>query len=80
MDQALWISLSALALSTLAGFLAFAAWFIGKVEDLHARIDRVKDGYFRRDDLSTHLHPIREAIIALRAEMRSISDLLSRPD
>jgi len=78
MDHVFWISLTALALSTVAGFLAFAAWFIGKVEDLHARINLVKDGYFRRDDLATHLGPICEAINALRTDMRSLSELLSR--
>jgi hypothetical protein len=76
MEQAVWISLAALALSTLAAFLAFAAWFLNKIEELHGRINLVKDYYFRRDDLAAHLLPLKEAVNALREDMRSLTEFL----
>ncbi len=41
---------------------------------LHARIDRVKDEYVRRDDLSDHIVRIEKSVDAMKEEQRRTND------
>jgi hypothetical protein len=43
-------------------------------------VDHVKDGYFRRDDLAAHLLPLKEAVNALREDLRSLTEFLGQPE
>ena len=41
---------------------------------LHARIDKVKDEYVRRDDLSDHIIRIEKSVDAMKEEQRRAND------
>ncbi len=42
--------------------------------NLHARIDKVKDEYVRRDDLSDHIVRIEKSVDAMKEEQRRTND------
>lgn len=48
--------------------------FSAKIAKVHERIDKVKDGYVRRDDLDARLDPITQQLTELRQEVRSGND------
>ena len=87
MDAQAWVALGALIFLIAMALIGMAVYLIGKIElvrdtmhrksdELHARVNNVKDdqtnNYLRKDDLATHLGPLKEAIEGLRADLREI--------
>ncbi len=80
MDAQAWVALAALSFLMICAFVGMAAWLLSRIEvlrdDLHGRINKVKDDYLRRDDLSTHLKPLQEGLEAMRDDIRDLTGIL----
>ena len=49
-----------------------------EAERLHARIDRIREGYVRRDDLAGHLARLEKSMDEMRREQRRSAERMDR--
>jgi len=68
--------------SVVVSLFAYNRHVMGKIsrgnKSLHSKIDDVKEKYVRRDDLDTHLKPIRDQLEQVHADHREIIRLLRK--
>ena len=84
MDASAWVALAALTFAVILSLAGMAAWLLTKIEsvreashqksdDLHERINNIKDSYVRRDDLDSHLKPIKDMLHELHNDLKRLS-------
>ena len=49
-----------------------------KIKDIHERIEKVKDGYVRRDDLTNHLKHLEDGLTRVEDQGKNTHNLLMR--
>ena len=72
------ISVGGIIVAMVGGFIVRDRMVVRAISEgdskLHARIDKVKDEYVRRDDLSDHIVRIEKSVAAMKEEQRRTND------
>ena len=87
MDAQAWVALAALTFMIVLSLIGMAVYLIGKIEtvretmhekndELHERLNAVRDQYVRRDDLKEHLEPLKTSLQKLHDEIQNLAGRL----
>lgn len=84
MDAQAWVALATLTFGVILSLIGMAVYLLAKIEtvreishkksdDLHERINGIKDDYVRRDDLESHLKPLKDLLAELHQDIKRLA-------